>query len=208
LRGISEAKCISRVRRKRNYKKIFVILLLILIVVQFVAVEGLIIFNGKSDKEVQADYLIVLGAAIEGETITPFLKARLDAGVIYLQKYPDAKVVVSGGQGKGEDITEAEAMRRYLVANGIDENRILLEPTATSTMENFKLSKRLIENITGEPLTEAVFVSNSFHILRSKMLARRNNLKAHAISRNPSDRQFSMYIREYFAFIKSLLVDW
>lgn len=208
MRGISEAKCISRVRRKRNYKKIFVILLLILIVVQFVAVEGLIIFNGKSDKEVQADYLIVLGAAIEGETITPFLKARLDAGVIYLQKYPDAKVVVSGGQGKGEDITEAEAMRRYLVANGIDENRILLEPTATSTMENFKLSKRLIENITGEPLTEAVFVSNSFHILRSKMLARRNNLKAHAISRNPSDRQFSMYIREYFAFIKSLLVDW
>lgn len=208
MRGISEAKCISRVRRKRNYKKISVILLLILIVVQFVAVEGLIIFNGKSDKEVQADYLIVLGAAIEGETITPFLKARLDAGVIYLQKYPDAKVVVSGGQGKGEDITEAEAMRRYLVANGIDENRILLEPTATSTMENFKLSKRLIENITGEPLTEAVFVSNSFHILRSKMLARRNNLKAHAISRNPSDRQFSMYIREYFAFIKSLLVDW
>lgn len=208
MRGISEAKCISRVRRKTNYTKIFVILLLLLIVIQFVAVEGLIIFNGKSDAEVQADYLIVLGAAIDGETITPVLKARLDAGVIYLQKYPDAKVVVSGGQGKGEDITEAEAMRRYLIANDIDENRILLEPTATSTMENFRLSKRLIEQSTGQPLTEVVFVSNSFHIFRSKMLARRTRLDAHAISNNPAKVPHSMYIREYFAFIKSLLVDW
>lgn len=208
MREISEAKCISRVKRKTNYTKIFIILLLLLIVTQFVIVEGLIVFNGKSDAEVSADYLIVLGAAIEGETITPVLQARLDAGATYLQKYPDTKVVVSGGQGKGEDITEAEAMRRYLIAIGIDESRILFEPDATSTMENFKLGKKLIEQSTGQSLTEVVFVSNSFHIFRSKMLARRNDLDAHAISNDPPKVHYSMYIREYFAFIKSLLVDW
>ncbi len=207
MRGISENKCISRVRRKTNYNRIFFVLLL-LVVMQFVVVEGLIILRGKSDAEVRSDYLIILGAAIEGETITPVLKSRLDAGVIYLQKHPDARVIVSGGQGRGEDITEAEAMRRYLIANGIDEDRILLEPNATSTMENFMLSKELIEQSTGEPLTEVSYVTNSFHILRSKMLAKRNNLHAHAISYNPPNISFSMHIREYFAFIKSLLMDW
>ncbi len=207
MRGISETKCISRVRRKTNHKKILLILFL-LILMQFVILEGLIILRGRSDVEIRSDYLVVPGAAIEGEAITPLLKSRLDAAVIYLQKYPDARVVVSGGQGRGEDITEAEAMRRYLTVNGIDESRILLEPHATSTMENFSFSKELIEQSTGEQLTEVSYATNSFHILRSKMLARRNNLHAHAISQDPPNTSFSMYIREYFAFIKSLLVDW
>lgn len=177
-------------------------------VIQFTAVEGLLISSSKSDAETRTDYLIILGAGINGEALSLALYERLLAGLRYLEKYPDTRVVVSGGQGPGEAITEAEAMRRFLVSGGVDEGRILLESSSTSTMENFKFSKRLIEQKTGQPVSDITFITNSFHILRSKMLAGRNGLKAYAISSGtPEQVIVQMYFREYFALLKSLLVD-
>ena len=68
------------------------------------------------------------------------LARRLDAALAYLEENPKAYVVVSGGQGAGEDISEAEAMRRYLAARGIEESRILMEDKSMSTLENFLFS--------------------------------------------------------------------
>lgn len=207
LREIIEAKVISRVRRKRNYGKV-VVALFIIFLLQFVVLEGLIFFNGWSDDEVRTDYLFILGAGVNGEEISLSLKSRLDAGLRYLLKYPDTKAVLTGGQGRGEDITEAEAMRRYLVANGIDESRIIIEPSSTNTMENFKLSTELIRQKTGKPVSEITFVTNDFHVMRAKMLARRNGLIAHAVScKTPRQVVLQMYLREYFALIKSFLID-
>lgn len=207
LREISEAKVISRVRRKRNYGKAFVTLLLIFFL-QFTAIECLIVFNGRSDEEVRSDYIFILGAGLNGEEISLTLQSRLDAGLQYLRKYPGAMAVVTGGQGRGEDITEAEAMRRFLAAKGIDENRIIIEPLSTSTMENFKFSTDLIRQKTGKPVSDITFVTNDFHVLRAKMLARRNGINAHAISSvTPRQAVIQMYLREYFALIKSFLID-
>lgn len=207
MREIVEAKIISRVQRKRNYGKVIAVLLIILLL-QFVALECLIILNGRSDEEVSSDYLIILGARVNGEEISLTLKSRLDAGLMYLLRHPDTKVVVTGGQGKGETIEEAEAMRRFLVENGIKESRIIVEPVSTSTMENFKLSRDLIMQKTGKPVSEITFVTNDFHVLRAKMLARRNGLNAHAIScETPRQVIVQVYLREYLALIKSFLVD-
>lgn len=206
MRGISETKFISRVKKKSNKKKAVAVVLLLLLL-QFVAIEGLIILNGRSDAEAKTDCLIILGAGIKGRTISPSLQSRLDAGLRYLQKYPDVTVIVTGGLGRGEDITEAEAMRQFLTANGIDEDRILYEPNATSTMENFKFSKALIEQKQGKPVSEVTFVTNSFHILRAKMLAERNGLNAAAIAGDTWYVDPFIYLREYFAIIKSFFID-
>ena len=193
--------------KKRRIKKIIGAFLTV-VAIQFAAAELLLIMNSKSDAETQTDYIVILGAGLNGETPSLSLHERLKAGVEYLRKYPDTYVVVSGGQGRGETITEAEAMRRFLTSNGIDEDRILLESSATSTMENFKYSRRLIEERTGKPAGKVSFVTNSFHILRSKLLAKRNGLDAYAISvKTPEQVLVQMYLREYFALIKSLIVD-
>jgi uncharacterized SAM-binding protein YcdF (DUF218 family) len=202
-----EAKVISRVRRKHEYKKI-VIIVLIAAVLQFALVESVLVFNGRSDKETATDFLIILGAGLKGEIPSPILYGRLEAGVNYLQKYPGTKVVVSGGQGRGEDITEAQAMYKYLVSKGIAEDRILIEDRSTSTMENFTYSKRLIEQNTGKSVSEVTFVTSNFHVFRAKMLADRNNLKSYAIScKTPVSVTIQLYIREYMALIKSFVVD-
>ena len=207
MAGIKEAKIISRVKKESNCKR-FVLILLAVAVFQFAAVEILLISSGKSDVQVRTDYLIILGAGIKGETLSLSLHERLMVGLEYLEKYPDTKVIVSGGQGRGEAITEAEAMRRFLVSKGIDSSRILMEDRATSTMENFTYSRQLVEQETGQPLSEVTFVTNSFHILRSRMLAGRNGLKAHALSgKTPKQVVIQTYFREYFALFKSLLVD-
>lgn len=203
----SESKVLSRVKKKKSYEKPLVILLIILLI-QFLAVEALIISSGKSNTENKTDYLIILGAGIKGEVISLSLKERLAAGFQYLQQYPDMLVVVSGGQGRGEDIPEAEAMKRFLVAKGIDESRILVEASSTSTMENFSYSKKIIEQKTGKAVTEITYITNSFHILRSGMLARRNGFDAYAIScKTPVQVTVQMHIREYFALIKSFIID-
>jgi len=165
----------KRNRIKRTIKRL-IPAILVLLVVQFVVVELLLIGNAVPDQEKETEYLIILGAGLNGETPSLSLYERLKTGLDYLLKYPDTKVVVSGGQGRGESITEAEAMRRYLIANGISHDRILSESMATSTMENFKYSKKLIEEVTGKPVGEISFVTSSFHILRSKKLAKRNGL--------------------------------
>ncbi len=206
MRGISETKVISRVRKKANYKKIILPVLVILLL-QFLAVEGLIIYSGVSDPETKTDYLIILGAGLKGDVPNISLRERLEAGAKYLKKYPDTIVVVSGGQGRGETITEAEAMKKYLVSVGVDEGRILTETGSTSTMENFRLSRELIESKTGKQLRKVTFITNSFHILRAKMLAERNGLDAHAISGKTVQIVIPSYLREYFALIKSFIVD-
>ncbi len=203
---ISRTKFISRVKRKTNTKKV-VVTVLVLLILQFIVIEGLIALNGKSDTEARTDFLIILGARLNGRTISPSLQSRLDAGLLYLRKYPDVKVVVSGGQGRGEEITEAEAMREFLIANGIDEDRIMTEPNATSTMENFIFSKTLINKQTGKSVSDITFVTNSFHVLRAKMLAGRNALNARAISADTFHIAPLIYLREYFALIKSFIFD-
>lgn len=93
-----------------------------------VAVTFLIIVSAMIPRqEVTCDYLIVLGAQVKGRKITDSLRRRLEKAQFYLVKHKDMKAIVSGGQGKGEEITEAEAMAEYLRFHGIVSERIFLE---------------------------------------------------------------------------------
>lgn len=141
--------------------------------------------------------LIVLGAQVRGTRITNSLMRRLDAAYTYLLDNPETKAIVSGGQGKGEAVSEAKAMADYLMDRGIAESRIQLEDTSTSTWENLKFSGRLL----GDMDTPVAVVTNGFHLYRALQLGRRagfGNLQGIAASSSPVF-QLNYLVREFFA---------
>jgi uncharacterized SAM-binding protein YcdF (DUF218 family) len=193
---------------KNKLLSVCIFTIIVIWLISFAVIEFLIVYNSASDMEQEVDYLIILGAGLNGEEPSLTLQERLHKGVEYLNKYTETKVIVSGGQGRGERITEAEAMKRFLIDKGIDKERIIKEDKSTSTMENFVFSKKLIIAYGGSEKSAIAIITNDFHIMRSKMLARRNGIKPYAIScRTPLSVLPNCYIREYFAVVKSYLID-
>lgn len=137
----------------------------------FLAASSFLMIYGSADTaRGDEDALIVLGAGVHGTTPSRALRARLDSAVVFLNEHENTYVVVSGGQGPQEDITEAEAMAEYLIEHGIDEARILREEAATSTYENFKNSRELIAQRSGSD-AKVAFVTSEYHILRAGLIA-------------------------------------
>ena len=138
--------------------------------------SALLMVGCSDDTSHDEDAIIVLGAGIHGERVSLTLKNRLEAATLYHKKNPDALIVVSGGQGPQEDITEALAMERYLIERGIPKDRIIKEERSTSTAENFAFSKILLDERLGEEYSVA-YVTNDFHIFRAGMIARNAGLE-------------------------------
>jgi len=147
------------------------------------------------------DYVIVLGAGINGSTPSLSLRDRLDAAYDYLTAYPDALCVVSGGQGPGEDMTEALCMFNDLTARGIDPKRIWMEDKSTSTRENIAFSLALIEEKTGQRPREAGVLSSEYHMYRAKLVAREQGLEAIEIPARTSwiSLRINYFLREIVA---------
>jgi len=105
----------------------------------------LVFLGAASPQEPGLDYVIVLGARVKEHTISDSLKKRLDRAIDYAQKNPDTYLVLSGGKGKDEPVSEAQAMYQYLVYNGVRPEQLLLEDRSASTVENIAYSKVVIE---------------------------------------------------------------
>lgn len=134
------------------------------------AVTGIIILRTSTgEAEVECGHLIVLGAGVNGTVPSLSLRERLDAAYDYLQANPDTVCIVSGGQGSGEDITEAECMYRYLTGKGIEPERIIREDKATSTQENLTYSLALIGP---EGASSVGILSSEYHLCRARLMAR------------------------------------
>lgn len=137
-----------------------------------VLIFGVVIVSvGATDTvDREEDAIIVLGCGIRGERLSVGLKSRLDCALECYNENPDALIVVSGGQGPQEDITEALAMERYLLAKGVPGVNIIKEEKATSTYENFLFSKQLLDERLGEEYAIA-YVTNEYHIYRAGYIA-------------------------------------
>ena len=180
--------------------------------VVFLVLEGLIISYPKKSVE-NADYIIVLGAGLNnGHELSQTLRDRLNAALECLNKYNnDSYIVVSGGQGDDEDMSEAEAMERYLLDNGVSKDRIIKEDKSTNTSENFKFSKDKIELHSKNEIKNlsVKIVTTDFHAFRSNMLAKRNgyeNIKVYS-SNTVSYLIPVFYTREAVAVVKSYIFD-
>ncbi len=97
-------------------------------------------------KHRNADYIIVLGAGVIGTRITPLLAARIDRGIELLQSNPKAVLIMSGGQGPGEEIAEGEAMAKYAKQRGVGPEQIIIERKSRSTKENLLFSRELMNS--------------------------------------------------------------
>lgn len=150
------------------------------------------------------EYLIVLGAQVRGKRVSNSLARRLDKAQTYLEQNPDTKVIVTGGKGKGEDITEAEAMRRYLVEKGIANERIRKEDQSTSTWQNLEFSQAFIRD-RKKPIG---IVTNNFHVYRATLMAKRQgyvHVQGLVASSNPVLMPNYM-VREFFACMSSWFI--
>lgn len=147
---------------------------------------------------------VLLGCKVRGTQPSLMLGRRLDAAFDYLENFPDTVIVVSGGQGPGEDISEAQCMKNNLVGRGISEDRIIMEDRSTDTAENMKFSKKLLDDINAGD--EVVIITDSFHQFRASLIARKNGLSAQSVSaETPVYLLPTYWVREWFGVIEQLI---
>lgn len=164
-------------------------------------ITGIPIAKAASAAPEACRYVIVLGAGINGSVPSLSLRNRLDAACDYLKANPDTICIVSGGQGPGEDLTEALCMFNDLTAKGIAPERIWMEDKSTSTWENIAFSLDLIEEKTGQRPQKAGILSSEYHIYRAGLVARSQNLEAIGIPAKTSwvSLRINYFLREIVA---------
>lgn len=151
---------------------------------------GWVVSAGHGADDPEAQWVVVLGAGVNGTVPSQALRERLEAAQDYLVRYPEAIAVLSGAQGDGEAITEAQCMYDWLTARGVDPARLRMETKATTTEENLRCSLDLIEAETGTRPAQIAVVSGEYHLLRAELLARRAGAEALGVPSYTHDRAF------------------
>lgn len=177
----------------------------------FVILESMVISKMTASGSADADYVIVLGARIQGTRITKSLKYRLDQAYDYAAENPDAILLLSGGQGEGEDMPEAQAMKEYLLKRGISGERMLEEKRSVNTAQNIAFCKEIMnerQQEGGKTIPKVLIVSNNFHIYRAVQLAKKQGWKTAEGLAAPSEIFLlpNYMVREAFAILKDRLV--
>lgn len=160
--------------------------------------------NGINDTaDYDEDVIIVLGAGVKGTRVGNNLKRRLDAAFAYYEKNNEVLIVVSGGKGPQESVTEAFAMEEYLLEKGVPQAKILKEEEASSTYENFLFSKKLLDE-RFENGFSACFVTNDFHVFRAGGIAQKAGFEKinHIHSSTNKFTVISNTLRECLAVVK------
>nr|WP_236674585.1 YdcF family protein [Enterococcus sp. BWR-S5] len=160
-------------------------------------------FTQKFPIKRKVDYIIVLGSGIRSEEVPPLLKSRLDKGIEYYQKNPEACFIVSGGQGADEPVSEAFAMGNYLLSQNIPKDRIILEDRSRTTLENMQFSKeKILADWQGQQRPSVIFTTNNYHVLRGALYAGKVGLKADGVGA-PTALYFlpTALIREFIALL-------
>ena len=166
---------------------------------------GTIILSLKASRHnpnYDKDYVIILGCKIQKDgKLTKLLKGRVDRAIEFATKQKeetgkDIVFIPSGGQGSDEIISEALAMKNYLIENGIKEKNIILEDKSTNTLENFKFSHKLMKKKDAK----IAFSTTNYHVFRSGLLATSLNIKLEGMgAKTKSYFWINAFIREYIA---------
>jgi uncharacterized SAM-binding protein YcdF (DUF218 family) len=180
-----------------------VLWVMVMIIMYLGVVTYLVSAQSKRDETRQADAAIVLGAAVWAGNPSPVLRARLDHALLLFQNKQITRIVVTGGVGRGDTMSEAEASAEYLKSKGVPAEAILLEQEGRSTYESLKTAAVLAKEAN---IMRVLLVSDPFHMLRSLKMAQDLGLEAYAsptttspISTRPLEEQFYM-LREAIAY--------
>jgi len=197
--------------KNRSWVKALAILCLAGILL-FTACFACVMSGAESDIEDESEIMIILGCMVYPHGPSILLQDRLDTALEYLEKYPDMTIVVTGGKGDDEHMSEAQAMHDYLVEHGISSEQILLEDQAKNTYENLIFTRNILTQLGYDTQQEFLLVSNGFHLSRSRILWERvfgtdDNLNTLAAPSSHLPSRLKMYVREPLALIKSYVLD-
>ena len=135
--------------------------------------------------ECNKDYCIILGCSFRKDgTLPPLLRGRVDKAIEFARHQEAATgkaltFIPSGGQGRDEVMAEAEAMKRYMLAQGIPEERILMENRSANTYQNMAFSKALIEARSKD--AKVIYATTNYHVFRSGVWASLAGLRTEGI---------------------------
>ncbi|KAB2362098.1 YdcF family protein [Bacillus toyonensis] len=181
-------------RKKKIIK--YIIAIITVCAVYAVFLQYNIYKHGHMKATDDADYIIVLGSKVNGTKPSYSLQYRIDKAAEYLKSHEKTIAIVSGGQGKGEDISEALAMKQGLMKQNIVEDRIIMEDKSTSTDENITFSKPLIP----ANMKKGMIVTNDFHMFRAKKIAAKQGLQLEGLpAKTPKPIIIPSNVREYLA---------
>ncbi|BCA85405.1 membrane protein [Enterococcus saigonensis] len=175
-----------------------------LVFFNFLSVSILYQFNHPKPNQ---DYIIVLGAGLlNGDTVSPLLAKRIDVAINFYHHQikvagKHAKILMSGGQGHDEKLPEGAAMAEYAKAKGVAAADLLIEDQSTTTLENMRFSKRIMDQLQPMPY-KVIFTSNNYHIFRAGIYARKAGLRADGIGAKTALYYLpNAFLREYIAIV-------
>ncbi|MBR6407370.1 MAG: YdcF family protein [Clostridia bacterium] len=178
---------------------------LLIIGAAIISVMMLAAMNNASSEPDQT--VIVLGCQVRGESPSRMLRSRLDRAQQYLSENPGSICIVSGSKGTNESVTEAYAMKKYLVERGISAERIIEEDRSTNTSENLRFSKEIMDGMKLPP--KAVIITDGFHQWRAQRFARDVGLDATGLGSRPVwGLEMCFWVREIFAVARVILLGY
>lgn len=180
----------------------------VLALLSFAAVEALIINGALKEDDAEADYVIILGASLHNGKMSKNTVSRLNEAMKYIKENPEVKIIVTGGTASGEPMSEAAAMSGFLLEQGVDKERIIVEDRSTSTYENFKYSKKILRQTDKRSNISLMIITNEFHQYRARLIGKHLGFTVYGQpAATPVHLVPNCYVREYFAVLKTWLFD-
>ena len=188
--------------------------------VAFGALEAYISLHSRDKAVGDPQVMVIFGCQMRRDGPSILLRDRLDTALAYWEEHPDMKIIVTGGKGDDEHISEAQGMYDYLTAHGVDGAQIFMEDKSRNTWQNINNTFALMEREGWSLTGDVLLVSSGFHLARIEMLwdrVRAGVLRgeeyndqyistlAAPVSHAPSRVQ--MFFREPLALVKSFLFD-
>lgn len=158
----------------------------------FCGYNGVMMTRYSSVPLEQVNCIMILGCQVKWEEPGGEMLSRLNTALPLIEEHADVPVIVTGGQGRGENISEAECMKRWLVSQGVPESRIYTETQSESTAQNFAYSAPILEQLG---ISDGIaVVTNDFHQYRAELYARRLGLSTGHYSSKTRALVFPNYI--------------
>lgn len=144
-------------------------LLLLFVCLAYLILTGVgIVRYGNTDDKHPCDVAIVLGAGTWDGEVSPVYRERLNHGIwLYENGYADY-LILTGGIGKGNTVSDARAARDYVLSQGVPAEDIFIEETSTITEENLQNAKSIMEQ---QGFSAAILVSDPLHMKRAMLMA-------------------------------------
>ena len=219
------------IQRKKNYYRPYegrrtplwqriLLAVILLAVLVFAALEVYIGVHSRDSLTGEPETMVIFGCQVKPDGPSVLLRDRLDTALAYLEDHPDMRVLVTGGKGDDEHVSEAQAMYDYLVERGVDGERITLEDRSRNTWQNVNYTMDLMEAQDWALTEDVLLVSSGFHLARIELLWDRARAERLAGEGEPDQRvstlaapashlpsRVQMFFREPFALVKSFVFD-